>query len=85
MRRSLIKDGDPDSYSEYGIPAGPPDMEMLDWEEVKREISNALAKQGLFTLADIGRNETAFMGAVNILRRYLIWLYREEDRIRKAK
>ena len=79
MRRSLVKDTDDTSKARYGIPAGPPDLEQIDWDVIRREINNVLCNQGIYTWVDAQRNESGFIAAVNVLRRHLIALYRESN------
>jgi hypothetical protein len=77
-RRSFIPDSADLLQAPYGIPAGPPDIDRLDWEDIRRQINNMLVEQGLYALEDIERSETGVAGAVSILKRYLVALYREE-------
>ena len=43
--RSLVRDTDPDSAAENGIRQDPPDLDLLDWEGIKRDIHNAMIER----------------------------------------
>ena len=77
-RRSLIKDTDSEDDAQYGVPAGPPDLRQLDWTQLKRDMSNALADQELWTLQDLQRSQIGVTVATNVLKRALIMLYRQD-------
>jgi hypothetical protein len=47
--RSLLRDTDRDDQAAYGVPQDPPDLNQIDWEEVKKEIHNHLVEKGLIT------------------------------------
>lgn len=80
MKRVLVKDEDPDEMAEFGVPFGPPDLDQLDWETIKTEINNSLYKAGLYKWEDVLRlqNQQGLIGAVNILKRHLVALYKNE-------
>ncbi len=78
MHRVLVKDGDDDSMAEYGIPAGPPDIDRLDWNQIKREINNALVKHNLGTWMDVQRSTVGMSVVMNIIKRHMIMLYKIE-------
>jgi len=79
-RAWLIRDDDPDETAEqYGVPLAPPDVEKLDWEEIKRDLHNALIDRGLYTWQDVQKAQNALGGiAQSVLRRRLVLLYRQE-------
>jgi len=78
LRRSLVRDTDGDGMAEYGIPAGPPDMDLLDWDGIKREINNVLIENEVFSWDDVQRSGTGIAPALNVLKRHLIHKYRED-------
>jgi hypothetical protein len=79
-RASWIRDEDPDSSAPQGIPAGPPNLDLLDLEEVKRDINNALVKQQIFTWADVQRRQNAISGVARAaLVGKIVQLYKMED------
>ena len=78
IRRALVKDDYTAAQAEYGIPAGPPDVRQIDWNSVSRDINNVLAESGSFTWDDVNRSQTGIQSAINIFRRALLTLYRQE-------
>ena len=63
-RASLVRDGDPDEAAEHGIPIEPPDLDQIEWEEVKRDLYNSLVRQGLFTYEDMRDAQNGIRRAV---------------------
>jgi hypothetical protein len=64
LRVSLIRDTDPEDMAPKGLPVGPPDFELIDWEEVKRQLSNLLVERGILTYTDIQHNPSAVSSCV---------------------
>ena len=82
LRRSLVRDGDPDALAPLGLPRGVPDLDRVDWEGVKRDLHNELHRRGLFTWEDVQQSQDDITGAVlAALKRRLVALYREGTRI----
>lgn len=79
LRRSKIRDADPDSMAELGVPSGPPDLRNINWEETLREINNLLVEQGLFTWDDVQRSQNGLQMATSIFKRRLAALYIENE------
>lgn len=77
LHRSLLRDTDDDSKPEYGIPIGPPNIEQVDWEGIKREVNNILVQEGISTWADLTNSQTAMPFIANALKRHIAALYRE--------
>lgn len=76
LRRSLVKDND--TTPEYGIPQNIPNLDNLDWNEIKKELHNELTRIGLITWADVQRGN--LIPIVNkIFKRRLINLYKLEE------
>ena len=82
-RRSLVKDSDESEQGEYGIPSGPPDVRLLDWEEIARDVNNALVHMEAFTYVDLQGSPEAVQAATNVLKRALISLYKQEEKAAK--
>lgn len=83
-RRVFVRDNDSDEMaSQIGIPGGPPDLDNLDWEFIKRDINKALVNNGLFTWSDIQKSSVGLNAATNVIKRHLSGLYHEQARIDK--
>lgn len=86
LRRVLLTDEMTDEQAAYGIPAGPPDIDLIDWEAVKRDINNYLVKNNVNTRMDLQRTRSLDI-VCNVLRREVDRVYREkaaEDKTRKS-
>ena len=76
-RGSLLRHGDPDPIRDAGIPVGPPDLDMIDWEQVRRSLHNQLYERGIFTWEDVQREQSGVTAAVlHALKRQVLVLYR---------
>jgi len=83
MRRVIAKDTDSDAQAaKFGISDGPPDLRQLDWDAIVKEINNTLVKDGIFTWHDVQSSPNGLRGAFAVIKRHIIALYREEDRLR---
>lgn len=71
-RRSMIKDDDSERNASYGIPSGPPDISMMDWDSILRDVNNTLVDYGIFTWDDAIRNKTGWQAALNVIKRALV-------------
>lgn len=61
-RQAYVPDGATDEMAKKsGIPHDPPDLSEIDWEEVAKEIHNALVAQGLITWQDVLRQQTTLI------------------------
>lgn len=84
MRHRLVKDTDPDSLRDKGIPLEPPDINQLDWSAVRRNLHNQLMARGITTYKDIQRAQNGITAAVRAaLAQPLIQLFREEEKARR--
>lgn len=77
LRRSILRDNDDESKPEYGVPIGPPNIQMVDWEGVKREVNNVLVQESISTWADLTASQSAMSFISNVLKRHIAALYRE--------
>lgn len=75
--RMIVPDNAGDEQAKFGIQNGPPDLDQLDWESIKKEINGALVAHGLYTWDDIQADPNGVGVALSIFKRYLIALYRE--------
>jgi hypothetical protein len=79
-RRMMIRDTDGDERAAFGIPAGPPSLDRLDWEVIKKEINNTLADQGIFTWNDVNNSQGVGLSLVStIIKRHVAGLYKEDQ------
>lgn len=87
LRRVLLRDEDSDDMAAFGLPVGPPDIELVDWEAIKREINNYLVRNNVKTHMDMQRTR-ALDTVCNIVKREVDRVFREkateEKRTRKA-
>lgn len=66
--------------TEYGIPEAIPDLNRLDWEEIKRELHNQLTQESFTTWQDVQRRQDVFQGIVlAVVRNKIINLYKIVD------
>lgn len=76
-KRSMLRDRDPDSHADQGVPVGPPDITELDWEGIARDLNNQLFNLGLFNWDDVQRGGGSLTSAIlSSVRKRLIVLYR---------
>lgn len=78
-RRTLVREEDGDEMAEFGLPAGPPDIEFIDWEALKVQVHNALVGAGAYDLMSLQRSGV-LESVGNIFKRHVQALYRDEDR-----
>lgn len=79
-RRMMVRDHDGDEKAAQGIPAGPPDLNRLDWEAIKKEINNTLADQGIFTWNDVNNSQGVGLSLVStIIKRHVAGLMKEDQ------
>lgn len=83
-QRSYVPDNADDKEAKFGIPAGPPDIDQIDWDAVKREISHVLAFNELWSFDEVQRSPNGVVSAINVLKRHLLQLYREDYKQRKS-
>lgn len=76
-RRRQLRNKDPNSMRESGVPLEPPDLDQLDWATIKRDLHNALFDRGLVTWQDVQRSQNGVTTAIlATVRRKLIVLYK---------
>lgn len=75
-----VKDEEPDELAEQGILVSPPNLDFLEWEEVKKSLHNTLVERGLFTWMDVQRAQSGVTAAIlTAMKRRLISLYRNRE------
>ena len=76
-RASLIRDGDPDEAAEYGIPIEAPNLDYINFEEVKRDLHNELVRRGLFTHKDVQRQQRGVTASIiAVLKKRVVDTYK---------
>jgi len=78
LRRVLIRDDDGLDMAEYGLPAGPPDVEEIDWEAVKLTINNILVQGEVFNYADL-QSKRMLDSVAAVVKKQIANLYREKE------
>jgi len=79
-RAYWVKNEDSDDVAEEGIPLNPPNLDFLEWEEVKRDLHNMLVDRGLFTWMDVQRAQNGVTSSVlAAMRKRVISLYRNRE------
>lgn len=78
MHRSLIRDQDPDSMAESGIPDDPPDViGGIDWDSVAVELHNLLIQRGVINWDTAVRMQNGLSSAIlSVLKPKVVQLYR---------
>lgn len=84
-RRVMVRDTDGDEMARGGIPAGPPDLNAIDWEWLRREINNKLVEHGLFTWDDVMKSTIGLKVVETLVRRALKSAYQEQARIKSEE
>lgn len=85
VHQSYLPDDAPDSAAESGIPHDPPDLSEINWEEVAKEIHNALVAQGLITWQDVQRQQTTLIPVlVSPVKRRIQALYRKKHEAKET-
>lgn len=81
-RVRLIRNRDPASVAQtQGIPQEPPDLDRLNWEQIKVDLHNRLMDLGLLTWKDVQRSQTGVTSAIlTVLRKRVINLYKEKSK-----
>jgi hypothetical protein len=78
IRQAYVRDRDPDSAFESGIPHEPPDLKQVDWDEVARELHNLLTERNLIAWLDVQAQQNGLQNAIiSVMKRKLVALYRE--------
>ena len=77
LRRVLIRDTDGEDAARFGLPAGPPDIDLIDWDAVKRQINDYLVEAGIDNFHALQR-EKGLDAVASIVKRHVQALYREK-------
>lgn len=75
--RSLVRNDD--DNPEIGLPDNIPDLNQIDWEQVKKELHNRLTENELITWKDVQLSQNGVTSAIlSVLKRRIINLYKLE-------
>jgi hypothetical protein len=83
LRRTYIRNSDPDNMAECGVPAGPPDVRLIDMDEFLKQLNHILVNAELFDWDDAQRKPGGLSPAINLFKRTLVNLYRQENKKQK--
>jgi len=83
--RMLVRDADPDEAASSGVPAGPPDLNEIDWDYAKREINNALVDNGLFTWKDVQASPIGLMVIATVIKRHFSAIFHEAEKRERSR
>lgn len=79
-RAYLCTDDMSDDEAEQGIPQTPPDLDLIEWEEVKKHLNNILVDRMIFTYQDVCQARNAVTSASKaVLKTRIVNLYRNRE------
>jgi hypothetical protein len=74
---SIVKDDAKPKDYPMGLPSDPPDINQINWENVKRDLHNLFIDRGLYSWSDIQKPSAGFENAIRgILLKELILLFK---------
>ncbi|RLD00239.1 MAG: hypothetical protein DRI46_07850 [Chloroflexi bacterium] len=77
QRYQIQDDDDPNDAAEVGLNIGVPNLEQVDWEEVRKELHNRLFDMRLFTMQDIIDQQSGMGNAISsVLLKKIKGLYK---------
>lgn len=76
--RYLIRDtDDPSRAQEIGVPIGPPDVELMPWDQIKIDLHNALVDAGILSWDDLVANQSVLPGiSRSVLKKHIVALFK---------
>ena len=77
--RSLVRDTDSDDAAAQGIRRDPPNLDELDWGQIKQDLHNLLVDMELYSWRDVQRRQSLPGAILGAIRKKLITLYREAE------
>jgi hypothetical protein len=79
LHANYVRDNDPNTAAAQGVPVQMPELELLDCEEVKRDINNYLVEHDCYTWQDVQHKQNAITKAVRrALARRVVQMYKTE-------
>lgn len=82
-RKRVVRDSVPDKEAHRGIPLEPPDLSLIDWDEIQRELHNRLIDRGLITMKDVRHLKTLQNAITSIIQPKVVALYKQQDQLEK--
>lgn len=82
-RRFLVRDSDGDEDALMGIPSGPPDLDRIDWDSLKKVLNDGLAERGLWTWDEIQTSPEGISFISSTVKQWVSSLFREDKAIAK--
>ena len=80
-RRAMLRDKDSADMAEFGIPMDPPDVNLIDWDGVKRDLHNALVDAKIVTWDDVVHVRDGIAKSIlTATKRPVVQLYKIERR-----
>lgn len=78
LHRSILPDGADIHLAHQGIPADPPDLGVLDFDEIRKQLHNRLVEERLFDYADLQGNNKLTAIVRSVVQRAISDLYKLE-------
>lgn len=80
FRAVLLPQSAPDEYIHLGVPSEPPNVDLIDWVEIKRDLHNALMNEGLLTWNDVQKGQSRISAICRrVIIKRVIELYRKSE------
>ncbi len=79
QRVSIVRNDDDTLEATHGLQKGPPDITLIDWENVVKDLHNGLVSRKLFSYQDVVRSKDGVTSAIlSALRRKIVTLYKQQ-------
>lgn len=78
--KSKLRDSDPETMAMKGIPCDPPDLDMLDWNALKKELHNNLVELDITSWDSVAKTNGIATAIQRTFKRPLVNLYKRELR-----
>jgi len=82
-RVRTIRQSVPNKEAFRGIPSEPPDLSVIDWEEVRKELHNLLLARGLISLENVNHSKILQNSITSVLQPKIVALYLEQNKQEK--
>jgi hypothetical protein len=66
----MLRDEDDEKDARYGIPVGPPELD-LPWEEMKKEMNNLFVENGIFTWDEMKSHPVGLKIVCTVVKRHV--------------